>query len=77
MEALTLDSEFKNPQRQIVSPRGASCFRPTGSVGSDHQVVAFLCGNHRGWKRFNSKVYLVRYGANRTAGTTAMPSLRR
>jgi hypothetical protein len=63
VEVWTLDDRFDNPRRQVVSPRGASCYRPTGSTGQDHQVVAFLCGNHRGWKRFDSKVYLARFGS--------------
>ncbi len=59
VEVWTANENYTKWERKMVSPPGLSCFRPTGSRGHDHRVVLFLCGSHRGWRRFNSSVYMA------------------
>lgn len=61
VEVWESDANFANWTHRVVSPAGRSCFRPTGSTGYDHRVVLFLCGSHRGWRRFASHVYAAKF----------------
>lgn len=62
VQVMTGDARDQTFTSEVVSPLNRSCFRPAGSPGVDHNVVVFLCGKHRGWRRFDTTVYAARFG---------------
>jgi hypothetical protein len=63
VQVMTGDAKDENFTSQVVSPLNRSCFRPAGSLGVDHNVVVFLCGKHRGWRRFDTTVYAAKFAS--------------
>lgn len=59
VEVWDADQGYKKWKFLAVSPSGQGCFRPVGSVGPGPSMVLFLCGMHRTWTRYQSKVYGV------------------
>jgi hypothetical protein len=59
VEVWDADLQYETWKSQAVSAPGQGCFRPVGSVGPGPSMVFFLCGMHRTWTRYKSKVYGV------------------
>lgn len=56
VEVWDSDANYEHWSQAVVSPVGQGCFRPVGATGPSSPMVFFLCGRHRTWTRYATKV---------------------